>query len=128
VSDIFVLDASAVICLIDEEPGAEFVDKLLSRALMSAVNLAEVVSKLQERGGTDQMIDTTLAEFEFEIIEFDAEQAKLSGKLRNLTRAKGLSLGDRACLALAASRGAIAITTDKAWKDFEHIARVKLVR
>jgi ribonuclease VapC len=128
VSDVFILDASAVICLIDEEPGAEIVDKLLSRALMSAVNLAEVVSKLQERGGTDQMIDTTLAEFEFEIIEFDAEQAKLSGKLRNLTRTKGLSLGDRACLALAASRGAIAVTTDKAWKDFEHIARVKLVR
>ena len=96
-SDVFVLDSSAVLCLIDEEPGADVVDKLLSRSLMSAVNVAEVVAKLQERGGTDQMIDATLAEFEFETVKFDLEQAKLSGKLRNLTRAKGLSLGDRAC-------------------------------
>lgn len=127
-SDVFVLDSSAVICLIDEEPGAEIVDRLLSKSLISAVNVAEVVSKLQERGGSDKMIDDTLAEFEFETIDFDLDQAKRSGKLRNITRFKGLSLGDRACLALAASRNAIAVTTDKAWKDFDNIARIMLVR
>jgi ribonuclease VapC len=128
VSDIYVLDSSAVICLIDEETGAEVVDRLLPRSLISAVNVAEVVAKLQERGGTDVMIDASLAELEFEIVDFDLVQAGHTGKLRNLTRSKGLSLGDRACLALAASRGAIAVTTDKAWKDFDNIARILLVR
>ena len=127
-SELYVLDASAVICLIDEEKGAEVVDRLVANALISAVNLAEVVAKLQERGGTDTMIDAAFEALELETINFDLAQAKQSGKLRNATRSKGLSLGDRACLSLAASRGAIAVTTDKAWKDLDNIARILLVR
>lgn len=127
-SDTYVLDASAVICLIDEEAGWDIVNGLLSRAVISAVNVAEVVAKLQERGGTDAMINAGLADLNVPTVNFDHAQAVLSGKLHNATRSHGLSLGDRACLALAASRGAVAVTTDQAWKDLTGIARIKLVR
>jgi ribonuclease VapC len=128
VSDSFVLDASAVICLIDEETGWGIIDGLLNNSVISAVNVAEVVAKLQERGSTDAMILAGIADLNVTTVDFDHVQAVSTGKLRTATRSKGLSLGDRACLALAASRGAIAVTTDKAWKDFDHIARILLVR
>lgn len=127
-SELYVLDSSAVLCVLTEEEGADIVDNLLSHAIISTVNLTEVIAKLQERGGTDDVINDSLNDLNLTSVNFDEEQAHQSGRLRTATRSKGLSLGDRACLALAASRGAIAVTTDKAWKDFESIARVLLVR
>jgi ribonuclease VapC len=127
-SDRYVLDSSAVIALLGREKGAEDIDAVLTNAVISTINLAEVISKLQERGGSDQAIDDSLADLNLTVISFDIEQANKAGKMRNITRARGLSLGDRACLALAASRGATAVTTDKAWKDFEQVARVLVVR
>jgi ribonuclease VapC len=127
-SDRYVLDSSAVLALLGNEDGADDVDAILAHAVISSVNVAEVISKLQERGGTDQMIDGALADLDLTVISFDKPQADRTGKLRTITRPRGLSLGDRACLALAASRGSIAVTTDKAWKDFDNIARILLVR
>jgi ribonuclease VapC len=124
----FVLDASAVLCLFRSEPGVAIIEGLLSRAVIGTVNLAEVVTKLQERGATGEMIDESLADLNTKIIDFDVAIAVNCGKLRNATRSKGLSLGDRACLALAAARGATAVTTDKAWKDFDNIAKIMVVR
>ena len=124
----YVLDSSAVLCLIDEELGSEKVASILAGSMISAVNLAEVVAKLQERGGTDAMIDASMADLDVEIVDFDTAQAVATGKLRNLTRSRGLSLGDRACLALAASRDAIAVTTDRAWQNLNDVTRVLLVR
>lgn len=126
--DKYVLDSSAVLALLGNEEGADAVDAILPLAVMSSVNLAEVISKLQERGGEDEAIDGALADLGLTIISFDRTQADKTGKLRKITRPRGLSLGDRACMALAASRGAIAVTTDKAWKDFDNIARIMLVR
>jgi ribonuclease VapC len=127
-SEDYVLDSSAVICLLGKEQGFAKVQELARHAIISTVNLSEVISKLQERGGTDDIIAETLADLALNTVEFDTSQAYLAGTLRNVTRSRGLSLGDRACLALAASRGAIAVTTDKAWKDFDNIARILLVR
>jgi ribonuclease VapC len=127
-NDRYVLDSSAVIALLGNEKGADDIDAVLPNAVISTVNLAEVISKLQERGGSDQAIDDSLADLNLTVISFDSEQANKAGKMRNITRARGLSLGDRACLALAASRGATAVTTDKAWKDFEQVAQVLVVR
>jgi ribonuclease VapC len=127
-SDTYVLDASAILTVINGETGFATVQNLLQQSVTSAVNMSEVVAKLQERGVTEPAIMAILNDFDVHVVAFDDEQAIAAGMLRNKTRKKGLSLGDRACLALAASRNAIAVTTDKAWKDLDNIARLLVVR
>ncbi len=125
---ITVLDSSAILCIYFDEPGADRVHDIARGALVSAVNLAEVVSKLQERGVKKDVIEAIMADFNLEVIAFDKALAIATGELRNATRSKGLSLGDRACLALASSLGVTAVTTDQAWKDLDGSVRVMLVR
>ncbi|MFT3670830.1 type II toxin-antitoxin system VapC family toxin [Aestuariivirga sp.] len=126
-SETYVLDASAILCLLFKEPGADAVESLLSDAVVSTVNYAEAVSKLYERGiGTDD-VAAILAEFRPDTVDFDLEQAISAAALRPLTKARGLSLGDRACLALAAARNATAVTTDRAWADVPGV-RVMVLR
>ena len=127
-NDTYVLDASAILTAINGEIGYQTVLQLLQRSVTSAVNLSEVVAKLQEWGGSDAAILEVLDDFDVQVIAFDDEQAVAAGMLRNKTRKKGLSLGDRACLALAASRGAIAVTADRAWAEMDDITRVLVVR
>ncbi len=127
-SDTYVLDASAILTVINGETGFSTVQNLLQQSVASAVNMSEVIAKLQERGGTDAAIMAILSDFNVQIVAFDEEQAIAAGMLRNKTRKRGLSLGDRACLALANSRNAIAVTTDKAWMDLDDIARLLVVR
>jgi PIN domain nuclease of toxin-antitoxin system len=110
-----VLDASALLTVFNAEPGAERVIELLPTAIISAVNLAEVVAKLQERGMPDDRIRANIEALELSVVPFDETLAMEAGLLRAATRTAGLSLGDRACLALAAARGATALTTDRAW-------------
>ena len=110
-----VLDASALLAVMLGEPGAEPILEILPVAVIGAVNLAEVVAKLQQRGVPDAEIDRNIAELDLPVIPFDARQAMSAGKLRTRTRGLGLSLGDRACLALALARGLPAVTTDRGW-------------
>ncbi len=125
-SDV-VLDSSALLAYMLEEPGADVVEGVLPGALLCAVNLAEVVGKLRERGMTLDEVDAAIAPVGFEVVEFDEQLAMLCGDLRIETRAYGLSLGDRACLALARHRGFEALTTDVAWGRVADI-RVRLLR
>ena len=111
----YVLDASALLAVMLGEAGGEAVHAVLAQALIGAVNLSEVVAKLQERGVPDDIIDLSLADLDLAVVPFDRSQAVRAGMLRTATRSAGLSLGDRACLATAAEMGAIAITTDQAW-------------
>ncbi len=127
-SDRYVLDASAILTVINGETGFATVQDLLQRSVTSAVNMSEVIAKLQERGGSDSAIMAILNDFDVDVVAFDNEQAIAAGLLRNKTRKKGLSLGDRACLALAASRNAIAVTTDKAWMELGDVFRLLVVR
>jgi ribonuclease VapC len=127
-NDQYVLDASAILCVFFNEKGAEAVETLLGNSIVSAVNYAEAVSKLHERNVQASTISAILESFPAPIIDFDTGQSIATAALRNATRSRGLSLGDRACLALAASRGATAVTTDQAWKDFEQVAPVLVVR
>ncbi|MEI7610034.1 MAG: type II toxin-antitoxin system VapC family toxin [Rhodospirillaceae bacterium] len=110
-----VLDSSAVLAVLLEEAGAERVERVLPGALVSAVNLAEVVSKLCERGMPADEVLLAVAALGVDIVPYEGEQARLTGELRPRTRAAGLSLGDRACLALARLRGLPALTADAAW-------------
>ena len=108
-----VLDPSALLCLLFDEPGAERVEEALHGALVSAANLAEVVSKLIDRGldGDEALAD--LHELDLEVVPLDRSQAETVGLLRAVTRGAGLSVGDRACLALAKQKGAPALTADR---------------
>jgi ribonuclease VapC len=110
------LDASAVLAVLNDEPGAERVrEAMVQGAFVSAVNLSEVVAKLTERQLSNSAIEAALAQLEFEVMPFDERQAHIAGFLRRDTREQGLSLGDRACLALAASERVPALTAERAW-------------
>ena len=124
----YVLDASALLCLLFGEPGAERVEALLPGARMGAANLAEVVAKLVERGADGDAVLADLAELDLAIVPLDRAQAEASGLMRARTRGAGLSLGDRCCLALAASLSATAITTDRTWAQLDGDVAVLLVR
>lgn len=124
----YVLDASAVLAVIQEEPGAERIEAHLDTGCISAVNLAEIVGKLQDRGLGDNEIDELIALLDLDTRILDREGAVFMGKLRQSTKLAGLSLGDRACLALAYSLGATAITMDRAWKNLEIGVAIEVAR
>ncbi len=123
-----VLDASAVLALLNAEKGAEAVQEVLTGAVISAVNLAEVVARLAAVGMPEQEIRETLALLGLDVVPFQEEQAFQAGFLKPQTRSSGLSLGDRACLALALERNVPAITADRAWKDLNLEIQIQLIR
>jgi ribonuclease VapC len=110
-----VLDSSAVLALLLAEPGADRVQEALPGALLSTVNFTEVVTKLCERGMPAVEARAAVEAIGVELVDFDADLACATGDLRTVTRSAGLSLGDRACLALARLRGFPALTADAAW-------------
>lgn len=116
-----VLDSSAVLASFYGEAGADTIDDILRGAVISTVNVAEIISKLVERGMSAGMAKSTLIDIGIEIVPFDLEQAELVGDLRQKTRVQGLSLGDRACLALAKQIGGRAVTADRAWMSVENL-------
>lgn len=112
-----VLDAFALIAFLRKEPGAEKVASLLPRSCISAVNLAETLGKMAEYGKPLEAIAYQVERLRIPVIPFDAEQARLAASLWKPTRVAGLSLGDRACLALALKKGAPAVTAEKKWLE-----------
>ena len=110
-----VLDASALLALLQGEPGAAEVADLVPDAVMSAVNLAEVVGKLVGAGTPEADAQRATEGLGIRIVDFDREQAYEAAFMLPHTRAIGLSLGDRACLGLARRLGLPAVTTDRAW-------------
>jgi PIN domain nuclease of toxin-antitoxin system len=128
-SDVaYVLDASAVLTILRNEAGAALVRTRLPHACISAVNLSEVVAKLAELRVPDDVIGLTLEDLDLNVRSFDQHEAIYAGRLRMATKARGLSLGDRACLSLAASLGATAVTADRAWRDVDVGVPIELVR
>ncbi len=110
-----VLDASAVLALLFEEPGAEVVRAQLRTGVIGAANLAEVLAKLSDHGLPAVEAVRAVTILGLEVAPMTEAQAGRSAELRSLTRAVGLSLGDRACLALAAELGVLALTADRSW-------------
>jgi PIN domain nuclease of toxin-antitoxin system len=111
-----VLDASAVLALLQQEAGSEVVALRLSGAAMSAVNLSEVVAKLADAGMPDSEIRQAIQPLGLDVRSFDEEAAYAAGLLRPRTRSLGLSLGDRACLALGLGLSRPVVTTERSWK------------
>jgi ribonuclease VapC len=124
-----VLDASALLALLNQEPGSEtLTPEILSGAAISTVNLAEVHSKLVCRGlSPNDAWEAALGPIR-EAVPFTAEHARLVGDLVAQTRPLGLSLGDRACLALSLALKAPVYTADKSWKKLKIGARIHVIR
>ncbi len=114
-----VLDASALLTLFQQEPGADQVGQHVRDGVISSVNFTEVVAKLLENGMPEAMIREHLRSFELHTVSFDVEQAYVAGLLRTRTMAFGLSLGDRSCLALAMKLGAPVLTGDRRWRELD---------
>lgn len=123
-----IFDASALLVLLNKEPGHETVESHLTHAIMSAVNLAEAITVLTNIGIPVDNAVQLASELITEIVSFDAEQAAITAELRSITKPFGLSLGDRACLALAKSRQLPVITADKIWKALKLPIDIKVVR
>ncbi|MFZ0526129.1 MAG: type II toxin-antitoxin system VapC family toxin [Xanthobacteraceae bacterium] len=123
-----VLDSSAILAILNNEPGADAVEEMLDDALVSTVNYAEVVAKLVERGGTSAQAQSVLRSIALTTSNFDILLAQRTGALRAETEKRGLSLGDRACLALAEREGVPALTGDRNWVGAVSGIEIRLFR
>jgi ribonuclease VapC len=123
-----VLDASAVLAMLQAEAGGESVEQHLSRSAISSVNWSEVVQKASEHGVATQNLRTDLEALGLDVVPFSAAQAERAASLREPTRPLGLSLADRACLALALERSSPAFTTDRAWSALALEIEIRVLR
>lgn len=125
----WVLDASALLSLLNQEQGWEMVLEALRRqAYVSAANWAEVAGKLVDAGMPEAEVREVLESLPVQVVSLNADLALRIGLLRLQTRALGLSLGDRACLALAENLGAPALTADRAWATLHIGVKVEVIR
>ncbi len=128
--EVVILDASALLALVNNEPGAGLVAAASGEAIISAVNWSEVVGYMARRFDGDEVDDLGLGDalgrYDFGVVSFDRAQAYAAGQLRPGTR--GLSLGDCACLALGYLRGLPVLTADKAWPSLSLPVEVRLIR
>ena len=124
----FVLDASAILAVLQGEEGSAEISGRVHGGMVSAVNLAEVVARLHEGGGSEEEVRRTVARLQLLEIPFDPSDAWRTGLLRRRTRSAGLSLADRACISLAVSRGVPALTMDAAWGRLGLGNAVRVVR
>ena len=123
-----VLDASAVLTVLNGEPGEKKVIPLLTESAVSSVNLTEVAAKLLEAGMEEASAQIAVSVLGIgEIVDFTEDSAWEAAQLRPLTKQYGLSLGDRACLALARKLNVPAVTADKEWSKFK-LCQVTLIR
>ena len=125
----YILDASALLALLNNEKCSEVVSKNLSFSAISTINLAEVATVLSKLGMPKNEIELLFKELDIHTLVYDRETAIETGAIRNLTIKQGLSLGDRACLITAKKQQCTALTADKAWMEIpDKIAKIKLIR
>jgi ribonuclease VapC len=127
---IHVMDSSALLAVSKGEIGADAVMEILQMqdCVISSVNMAEVATRLLDMGLPAQELARGCEQFGIDVIDFNQEQALACAALRPLTKSAGLSLGDRACLALAQLRQGVAVTGDRAWQDVKNVVDVKILQ
>jgi len=123
-----VLDSSAILAMVLDEPGHIAVRRALAGSLISAVNLSEVYTKVVEKRLDLDAIQLAMSASPIQVVPFNDLHALLAGKLREQTRAYGLSLGDRACLATAILEKRAVMTTDKAWRNLNLDVEIIVIR
>jgi PIN domain nuclease of toxin-antitoxin system len=124
-----ILDASALLALIKNEPGADKVEPLLGLIVMSSVNVSETAAILLESEMSLKEAQECLLPFISMIVPFDEEQAFQAAELKKQTKRQGLSLGDRACIALGIKMQLPVYTADRIWQDLQlDVLEIKLIR
>jgi PIN domain nuclease of toxin-antitoxin system len=123
-----VFDASVLLAILQQERGVGRALEVAERAVISAVNLAEVQTKLVEKGNDTRVALQLIQSTDCTSIPFEDIQAAVAGSLVAVTRRYGLSLGDRACLALALVRKAPVYTTDRVWSQLDLDLKVEVIR
>ena len=124
----FVLDASAILADLHGEPGGEMVRACIRGSVLSAVNLAEVITKLIDRGMTAEEAAFLSDQLNCEVLDADRRLASRVGALHAKTSRTGVSLGDRFCLALAEELGVPTLTANRRWKELDLGIQVQLIR
>jgi PIN domain nuclease of toxin-antitoxin system len=127
-TDRWIVDASAIIAVLLDEPGRERVEALLPSAAISSVNLSEVVTAMLNRGHDFTEAVSKVSRFALEVIDFTEDHAFEAARLRPLTAKQGLSLGDRACLALASIEGLPVMTADRSWGSVDVGVQIDVIR
>jgi PIN domain nuclease of toxin-antitoxin system len=123
-----VLDASAVLTLLHDEPGASDVTPWIAEGVISAVNLAEVIGKLLDAGMPKRPAIDAIEGLALDVVAFDGDMAVHAGALRPSTRSRDLSLGDRVCLATAQELELPVITADRTWRNLDIGIPIHVVR
>lgn len=125
---MIVLDASAILAAMLDEAGAAKVRDVIDDSVVCAVNVAEVMTKLVDKGYPEDLVRENYRALEIAVIDFDGRLAATAALLRARTRDRGLSLGDRACLAVAIRDRATAMTADRNWAGLELGCAIELIR
>jgi ribonuclease VapC len=123
-----VADSSALLAALKNEPFSNIDPRELVGATISAVNLCEVLAKLLEDGLSEAQADAAVSAMDLRVVSFDELQAHTAARLRSVTRHACLSLGDRACLALAEKLGCPVVTADRVWVSLDLGVEVVLIR
>lgn len=123
-----VFDVSAVLAFVFDERGADVVQGYLSSAIICAPNVTEIVTRLIDEGRTADDASNQYLALGLPVIELDRALALRAGVLRTIGRDRGLSLGDRACLALAERENLLAVTADRAWQNLDLGVEIRLIR
>lgn len=125
---MIVVDSSAVIALIREERGADVLRPYVGSMVISAINFCETITVLQRLAGPDVMVTHPLSFLVSEVVAFEAQAAVEAANLHFYTKPYGLSLGDRACIALGIKRKLPIFTADKIWAELKLDADIRLIR
>jgi ribonuclease VapC len=123
-----VLDASALMALLRSEPGCDRVQSRLADAVISTVNLSEVLAIAAETSKALDAAKAALRGLQLSVIPFDEQHAEIAASLRPVTRALGLSLGDRCCLALGIAETLPVMTTDRDWPKLQLGINIHVIR
>lgn len=123
-----VFDTSAVLAILLGEPGGDFAADHLEGSHISAVNVIEVLTRLIDGGSNGSDARTFLSQLGLSVVQLDHGLAVDAAVLRGPTRYRGLSLGDRACLALARRKGVPVLTADRQWEGLDIGVEIRLIR
>ena len=124
----YVLDASAVLTLLNQEPGEDRVERILADSVISAVNYCEVLGKLIDAGMPEGAARESVDLLGIEVINFNADLAHIAATLRPVTKQFGLSLGDRSCLALGLTRRHTVVTAERKWGQLQIGVNIDVIR
>ena len=124
----FVMDSSAALAILLGEAGSEAAIALLPNSRCSTVNATEIITRLIDKGRSQERAAEDFYSLGMTVVDFDEALSVHAGYLRPATRHKGLSLGDRACLAVAIRDNATAVTADRSWADLEVGCKIEVIR